>query len=90
MLDTSGNSTLEANEAFERDCMPQNFLPKYYHADNGRFVENNFKKYCESKMQHLTFCGVGAHQQNGVSKQIIKDVTFSLLTLVLHALRYWP
>ena len=41
-------------------------------------------------MQHLTFCGVGAHQQNVVSEQIIKDLTLSSQTLVLHDQRYWP
>ena len=35
MQDTQGDSTLEAKESFERDCMTRNFLPKYYHADNG-------------------------------------------------------
>ena len=32
---TSGNSTLEAREAFERDCVTKNVLPKNYHADYG-------------------------------------------------------
>ena len=86
--DTSGDSTLEAKEAFKLDCMTQNVLPNNYHADNGRFAENTFKQDCESKMQHLTFCGVGDYQQNGVSKQIIKDFTLYLQTLVLHAQLY--
>ena len=41
-------------------------------------------------MQHLTFCGVGAHQQKVVSERIIKDLTFSSLNLVLRAQRFWP
>ena len=41
-------------------------------------------------MQHLHFCGVGAHQQNGVSERIIKYLTLSLRTIVLHYQRYWP
>ena len=90
MQDTSGDSTLEAKEAFERDHMNWNFLPKHYHADNGRFAENIFKQYCESKMQNITFCGVGAHQQNDVSERIIKDLTLSSWNLVLNAKPYWP
>ena len=31
----TGDSTLEANNAFERDCMTRNVVPKHYHADNG-------------------------------------------------------
>ena len=41
-------------------------------------------------MQHLTFCGVGAHQQNGVYELIIKDVIFSLWILVFQAQLYCP
>ena len=36
MQDTTGDSTLEANNAFERDFMTRNVVPKHYHADNGR------------------------------------------------------
>ena len=88
--DTPGDSTLAAKEAFERDFMTQNVIPKHYHADNGQFAENIFKQDCERKIQHLTFCGVGAHNQNGVSERIIKDSTLSSRTLVLHVERYWP
>ena len=41
-------------------------------------------------MKNLTFCGIGAHHQNGVSERIIKDLTLSSRTLVLHAKRHWP
>ena len=71
-------------------CRNHNFLPKTYHDDNGQFSENTFKQYCERKMQHPTFCGVGAHQQNSVSERIIKDLTLASRNLVLHAQLYWP
>ena len=35
-------------------------------------------------------CSVGAHNQNGVFERVIKDLTFSSQTLVLHTKRYWP
>ena len=50
--------------------MKQNVLPKHYHADNGQFAENNFKQYCERKMQHLTFCSVGANQKMAFSDRL--------------------
>ena len=53
MSDTSGDSTLEAREDFECDCMTRNVLPKHYHTDNGRFAENNFKQDCERKCNVL-------------------------------------
>ena len=37
MQNISGVSTIEAREAFERDCMTRNVLPKHYLADNGQF-----------------------------------------------------
>ena len=77
MQDATGDLTLEVKNAFEQDCMTRNVVPKRYHADNGRFVENSFKEDCVRKMQNLTFCCVGAHHQNGVSERIIKDLTLS-------------
>ena len=41
-------------------------------------------------MQNLTFCGVGAHHQNGISERIIKYLNLSSRTLVLHAHSHWP
>ena len=49
MQDATGDSTMEAKNSFERDCMTQNVVPKYYHADNGRFAENSFKEDCVRK-----------------------------------------
>ena len=66
----TGDSMLEAKNAFERDCMTRNVVPKHYHADNGRLSENSFKGDCVRKMQNLTFCGVGAHHQNEKSSSL--------------------
>ena len=41
-------------------------------------------------MQNITFCGVGAHHQNDIYERIIKDLTLSSRTLVLHAQSHWP
>ena len=38
MQDTSGDSTLEAKEAFELDSTKRNVVPKHHHADNGQFA----------------------------------------------------
>ena len=90
MQDTSGDYTLELKRYFEHDCMKQNVVPKHYHADNGQFSENTLKQDRESKIQHLTFCGVGARQQNGLFERIIKNLTLSSWFLVLHAQHYCP
>ena len=85
MQDTSGDSTLEAKDYFERDCMTQNVVSKHCYADNVKYAENTFKQDCESKMQDLTFYGVVALQKNGVSERIIKDLTLSLRNLVIYS-----
>ena len=70
MQDATGDSMLEAKNAFERDCMTRNVVPQHYHADNGRFAENSFKEDCVRKMQNPTFYGVGAHHQNSISEKL--------------------
>ena len=90
MPDATGDSTMEAKNAFEQYCMTRNVVSKHYRADNGRFAENSFREDCVRKMKNLTFCGVGAHHKNGVSERIIKYLTLSSQTLVLHAQRHWP
>ena len=39
---------------------------KHYHADNGIFADKGFIDAINTKYQKITFCGVGAHHQNGI------------------------
>ena len=48
---------------------------KHYHSDNGRFTKNGFIDAINSKYQKLTFCGVGAHHQNGIIENKNKILT---------------
>ena len=79
MRDATGESTLEAKEAFERAAAERGVPIKGYHADNGRYAEHMFKDDCNDKMQRLTFCGVGAHHQNGIAEAKIKQLTLASL-----------
>jgi hypothetical protein len=90
MTHATGEETLEAKQEFEHSCATRGVTPRHYHADNGRFAEPSFIKDCESKMQKVTFCGVGAHHQNGVAENTIKQLTLSSRTMLLHAQRLWP
>jgi hypothetical protein len=38
----------------------------------------------------ITSCAVGAHHQNGMVEQLIKELTLILHTLLLHAKRHRP
>jgi len=63
---------------------------KHYHADNGRFKDKLFSKSIEGKGQTISFCGVGAHHQNGIAEKRIGDLQRRATTLLLHAQRRWP
>jgi hypothetical protein len=84
MLDAPGEFTLEAKNAFEQDCMTRGVLTKQYHADIDRYATN------KSKLQSLTFCGLGDHQQNGITESKIKHLTLSGRILLLHTQHHLP
>ena len=63
---------------------------KHYHADNGRFADNAWLQDIEHKGQTQSFCGVGAHYQNGVAEKRIRDLQESARTMMLHAAHKWP
>ena len=68
----SGDETVLAKEAFERYARSHGVQVTHYHADNGRFADNKWRKACMNNGQRLTFCGVNAHfqkaSQNGESE----------------------
>jgi hypothetical protein len=90
MRDLSAEATLEAKRDFEHKCAIRGVKVQRYHADNDRFAEKLFKDDCNAQGQHLTFCGVGAHHQNGIVEHKIKDITLATRTILLYAMRYWP
>ena len=64
MRDLTLDETLLAKEAMEKVMAQAGRNIKHYHADNGRFDDNGFIDAANSKVQKITFCGVGAHHQN--------------------------
>ena len=63
---------------------------KQYHADNGCFSERTFTDNVKKSLQQITFCGVGAHHQNGITENMIKQLTLISRTLLVHAQGLWP
>ena len=59
MRDATGESTLDAKEAFEPAAAERGVVIKGYHADNGRYAEHIFKDNCHHKMQRLNILGRG-------------------------------
>ena len=89
LSDLTAESTIAVKREFEHRCAVRGVKVEHYHADNGRFAELAWINECKRCKQDLTFCGVGAHHQNGISERKIKDVTLISRTMLLHAIRYW-
>ena len=87
---TTGDTTLEAKEAFEEECHVRDVKPRNFHAYNDSFAEPTLVEDCKPKLQKLTFCGVGAHHQNGVAENTITQLTLTSRTLLLNAQCHWP
>ena len=63
---------------------------KHHQAENGRFAENGFIDAINKKYEKTTFCGVGAHHQNGIVKNKNRILTTGERTLLLHDVIMWP
>ena len=87
----TSKETLEAKKAFERHCTDHDVHVTHYHADNGRFADNAFVNHAEQvKNQSLSYCGVGAHFQNGIAERSIRQLQDQARTMLLHANNKWP
>ena len=90
MRSLSSEETLASKHGYEREAAKHDGNVRRYHADNGRFGDKSFRDKCHKAGQELSFCGVGAHHQNGIVENRIKILTLVSRTLLLHAKRYWP
>jgi len=90
MTNMNAESTVEAKLAFERHAKSFGITRRHYHADNGLFDAELFKKNIARACQSLSFCGVNAHHQNGKAEIRIKDVTTNSRTSLLHAAHRCP
>jgi hypothetical protein len=81
---------MAAKLAFEKYAAKHGISIKHYHCNNGQFTNNAFKQSCESNRQRLTFCGVNAHFQNGITERAICVLSDSARKQLLHAHSRWP
>ena len=84
---TSAEDTIEAKRRFEQFCHERGVRIKHYHADNGIFASRAFREEIHRCGQTISFCGVGAHHQNGVAERRIQDLADSArasLTFAAH------
>ena len=90
MTDATGDSTLEAKNAYERVMKSYGHEVEAYHADNGRFAENVFVTDVREKNQRISYCGVGSHHQNGIAERRIKTLGEDARTMLAHGQHLWP
>ena len=83
MRDLSLTETFLEKSAMEKIMAQAGRTIKHYHADNGRFANNGFINAVNGKDQKNTFCGVGAHHQNGIIENKDKILTTGGRTLLL-------
>ena len=74
MSSLTSEETVRAKQAFELWAADKGVTIKQYHCDNGRFADNAFIGHCEENRQHITYCGVNAHFQNGIAERVIRDI----------------
>jgi hypothetical protein len=67
---SSGN-TIEAKKAFERYSESHGVKVRYYHADNGRFLDQAFIEDIRLQNQKVTYCSVNLHFQCRVAEKCI-------------------
>lgn len=59
-------------------------------ADNGVYTVQPFKEACKQQQQLLTYCGIGAHWQNGIAERFIGVITERACSILLHAMVKCP
>ena len=81
---------IEDKEEYERMSATFGIRVKKFHTDNGIFAEEGFKSDVPNNNQTISYCGVGAHFQNRISKAAIKQLTEKARTMLIHEKHRWP
>ena len=81
---------IDAKHVFELLAEQHGVRILHYHCDNGRFANKAFVDDVQMAHQTITFCGVGAHHQNGGAERHIRDIMENAGTSLLHAAYRWP
>jgi hypothetical protein len=87
---TGAEEAIVAKRHFEHLASTHNRTIKRYHADNGVFTTKLFRDACQAQNQNLTFCGVDAHHQNGITERFIRTITERARTMLIHAMLRLP
>ncbi len=87
---TSSSATLTAKHEFERYSRSCGVTVKGYHADNGRFIDNEWMRDIHKKNQGMRYAATYAHHQNGIVEKRIRDLQDLARASLMHAIKLWP
>ena len=87
---TAAKYTVEGKKEFEKYARYRGVQIQHYHADKGIFKSKLWVLDCQLSRQRITYAGVGAHHQNGVSKRKIRVLQDLNCTQLIHANQRWP
>ncbi len=74
----------------ERICRQSNVKIKAFRGDNGVYKAAEFRHELDKNDQNITFCGTGAHHQNGIAERYIRTMVENARTVLLNAHARWP
>jgi hypothetical protein len=81
----NSSDTLREKLLLEREAADVGVVVKAIHTDNGVFNSQLFWSHCNDLHQKLTFSGVGAHHQNGVSENAIRMIWSMARATLIHS-----
>ena len=87
---TGAKETIKAKHAMEQDAFKSGVKIRSFRADNGIFKSAEFRLDLSDNAQEVTFCGVGAHHQNGIAERYIRTMVEKARTVLLNAHARWP
>ncbi|GFH58525.1 hypothetical protein CTEN210_15001 [Chaetoceros tenuissimus] len=86
---TNTEQTLKGKAKVEKNAAKYNVTIKAYRTDNGTFCSKEFMADIEKCDQDITFCGVGAHGQNGMAERYIGIIVANARSMLLNASTHW-
>ena len=86
----TGHETIQSMLAFERESAEIGVFIHGYNTDNGVYTAKTLIDKLHSNNQLLRLSGVGAHHQNGVAENAIKNISRKARIYMFHAALRWP
>ena len=74
----------------ECECKRSGVNIKAFRGDNGIYKAAEFRAELRKNNQHITYCGVGAYHQNGITERYIRTMVDKTRTVLLNAHARWP